>query len=167
MATLSTGSTVSCLHLLTQVIHTPEQHKWASKLIGYDFEVLYKPEKENHVADALSRIMEAQLLTLSVPYFPWLHELRDYYTTTKEVYELLREVTEVPDQHPNKQLHDGLIYRNSKLFVPPLPSLRLKLLHEFHSSKLGGHSGITATIKRIQCSFSWSNLRQEVTQYIN
>ncbi|KAJ0585747.1 putative nucleotidyltransferase, Ribonuclease H [Helianthus annuus] len=138
----------SLRHLLTQVIQTPEQHKWASKLIGYDFEIYYKPGKENHVADALSRVTDPQLLTLSAPYFPWLHELRDYYTTTKEGRDMIRQIAESPDQHPNQQLHDGLIYRDAKLFIPIIPSLRLKLLHEFHSSKVGGHS-------------------DEVTQYIN
>ncbi|KAJ0857239.1 putative nucleotidyltransferase, Ribonuclease H [Helianthus annuus] len=104
---------------------------------------------------------------LNGDYFPWLHELRDYYTTTKEGRDMIRQIAESPDQHPNQQLHDGLIYRDAKLFIPIIPSLRLKLLHEFHSSKVGGHSGITATIKRIKCSFYWSNLRDEVTQYIN
>ncbi|KAD3642211.1 hypothetical protein E3N88_31435 [Mikania micrantha] len=157
----------SLRHLLTQVIQTPEQHKWASKLIGYDFEIHYKPGKENHVADALSRIPDPQLLTLSMPHFQWLHELRDYYTTTQEGLDLIRKFMESPDQYPSQQLHDGLLYLDNKLYIPIIPSLRLKLLHEFHFSKVGGHSGITATIKRIKCSFSWSNLRQEVTQFIH
>ncbi|KAL4555488.1 hypothetical protein LXL04_038108 [Taraxacum kok-saghyz] len=44
----------SLKHLLTQIVQTPEQEKWATKLLGYDFEIFYKPGKENHVADALS-----------------------------------------------------------------------------------------------------------------
>ena len=34
---------------------TEEQFKWASKLIGLDFDIKYRPGKENMVADALSR----------------------------------------------------------------------------------------------------------------
>ncbi|KAD4584729.1 hypothetical protein E3N88_22330 [Mikania micrantha] len=140
----------SLRHLLTQVIQTPEQHKWASKLIGHDFDIHYKPGKENHVADALSRIPDPHLLTLSMPHFQWLHELRDYYTTTQEGLDLIRKFMESPDQYPSQQLHDGLLYLDNKLYIPTIPSLRLNLLHEFHSSKVGGHSGITATIKRIK-----------------
>jgi len=37
-------------HMLTE-----EQFKWVSKLLGYDFEIQFRPKKENQVADALSR----------------------------------------------------------------------------------------------------------------
>lgn len=55
----------------------PEQHKWAAKLLVYDFEIYYKPGKENRVADALSRVETLQVFTLSVPTFPWVQDLRD------------------------------------------------------------------------------------------
>ncbi|KAJ9537912.1 hypothetical protein OSB04_030645 [Centaurea solstitialis] len=135
----------SLKRLMSQVIQTPDQRKWASKLLGYDFEVYYKPGKENKVADALSRIDDAQSLALSIPTFTWLHELRDYYTTTEE----------------------GLVYVHNRLLIPEVPALRLKLLQEYHSSTIGGHSGITATIRRIGGSFSWSHLREDVARFIN
>ncbi|XP_043714700.1 uncharacterized protein LOC122663059 [Telopea speciosissima] len=45
----------SLKHLLTQVIPTPEQHLFLSKLLGYSYTIIYKPGKENVVADSLSR----------------------------------------------------------------------------------------------------------------
>ncbi|BAT73651.1 hypothetical protein VIGAN_01116000, partial [Vigna angularis var. angularis] len=36
--------------LTDQRLLTEQQFKWASKLIGYDFEIRFRPGKENHVA---------------------------------------------------------------------------------------------------------------------
>lgn len=44
---------------MTQAIHTPKQQKWLTKLIGYNFEIIYKPGKENIVVNVLSRVQEA------------------------------------------------------------------------------------------------------------
>nr|GEW35483.1 gypsy/Ty3 retroelement polyprotein [Tanacetum cinerariifolium] len=40
---------------INQRISTPTQMKWLPKLMGYDYEVIYKQGKDNAVADALSR----------------------------------------------------------------------------------------------------------------
>ena len=42
-------------HLLQQRITTTDQQNWVAKLLGYNFEITYKPGKENRAADALSR----------------------------------------------------------------------------------------------------------------
>lgn len=51
--------------LTSQVIQTPEQEKWLSKLVGYDFEIVYRPGKHNLAADALSRLPTASLMAFS------------------------------------------------------------------------------------------------------
>ena len=45
----------SLKYLLEQRIATPEQQEWVAKLLGYDYEIKYKPSRENSVAYALSR----------------------------------------------------------------------------------------------------------------
>lgn len=45
----------SLKYLLTQTIQTPEQHKWITKLLGYEFKLHYESSRENKVADALSQ----------------------------------------------------------------------------------------------------------------
>jgi hypothetical protein len=55
------------------------QHQWASKLIGFDTKVEFKPDTMNVVADALSRRDTEEIATmapLSIPSFPLFGDLR-------------------------------------------------------------------------------------------
>jgi hypothetical protein len=40
---------------LEKWLSSKEQQKWVRKMLGYDFEIIYKNGKHNIVADALSR----------------------------------------------------------------------------------------------------------------
>lgn len=47
---------------MEQRVITPDQQKWVSKLLEYDYKIKYKPDKENNVANALSRIDDNPVL---------------------------------------------------------------------------------------------------------
>ena len=54
--------------VLVQRMVTLDHQKWLYKLLGYDFDIEYKIEATNRVANALSRIPSyLTLLSLSVP----------------------------------------------------------------------------------------------------
>lgn len=107
----------SVKHLLTQVIQTPEQHKWVTKLLGYDFELHYKPRTENRVADALSRVEFHSMLALSASTTTWLNDLRDYYKTAdgKTFIDHLRKQ---PNNLSNYTFRDNMVHAHGRLFIP-------------------------------------------------
>lgn len=71
---------------MTQTIQTREQHKWLTKLTGYNYEIHYTPGKDNILADALSRSSDtpepSQFMAINSLSFPLVQKLRNFYTTT-------------------------------------------------------------------------------------
>ncbi|GJZ14892.1 ty3-gypsy retrotransposon protein [Tanacetum coccineum] len=156
----------SLKHILTQTIQSPEQQKWVTKLLGYDFEVLYKLGRENTVADALSRVDIPSMLAISYPKAMWLEDIRTYYSTDPQGKEFAASITADPTVFPNHVFRDGLVFIAGKLFIPPISHIREQLLTEFHSSFIGGHAGINATVKRLSGTFTWLRLKKDVAQFV-
>jgi hypothetical protein len=60
----------------------------------------------------------------------------------------------------------GVLYFKGKKFIPAETALRDTLLQEFHTSPIGGHSGVTGTISRLSSAFAWPNMVKDVKQFI-
>jgi hypothetical protein len=62
-------------YFLEQRLSSEEQQKWVTKMLGYDFEIIYKKGKKNVVVDALSRkdeYVEAFLCAISIIQPDWI-----------------------------------------------------------------------------------------------
>lgn len=101
----------SLKHLLSQVVQMLEQYKWATKLLGYDFEIIYKPDKENIVADALSRIDQPHILALSATDPSWISDLRSFYNTT-DGKNLVQKILNKSTGSDTFHVHNGLLYHH-------------------------------------------------------
>ena len=81
----------SLVHLQNQKLHTIWQQKALTKLMGLDYEIVYKKGVENSAADALSRRPpNHQLFSVSKMQPVWLTEVIDSYSADKTATELLQ-----------------------------------------------------------------------------
>jgi transposase InsO family protein len=70
------------------------------------------------------------------------------------------------DSDPSFTLLNGLIYYKDKLWVGNNTAMQQKLILQMHSSPVGGHSGIPATIKHLQALFAWPGLKKHVYAFL-
>jgi len=154
--------------LLSQIIQTPEQQKWTAKLQGYDFQIVYRPGKENAVADALSRQSENQstiLFALSSPIPQLVRDLQQYLASTED-QEVIHACTRSQTQPSLFSTSQGLLFFRHQIFVPAVHDFRHRIMVEFHASLAGGHSGIKPTLKRIAASFYWPKWTRDVHRFV-
>ena len=64
-------------------------------MLGYDFEIIYKKEKQNMVADALSRKdedVEALLCAISIIQHDWIVQARGEWKNDPSVWTLIQQL---------------------------------------------------------------------------
>lgn len=154
----------SLRNLHSQVIQTPAQHKWLTKLLGFDYEIMYTPGRTNHVADALSRSEAgpvAMLVAISSCHPTILDQLQQFYTSHEVGKTLISKFQTVTD-NSHFSITQGILYFKGRIVIPEEVGLRTLLFEEYHASPLGGHSGVKGTLTRLAAAFAWPHMAKEI-----
>ena len=158
----------SLKYLLEQRISTPEQQRLLVKLLGFDYDIVYRPGRENSVADSLSRRENlVELNAISVPQSNLWKEIRRNSTLDDEVSKLIDDVEKGEGKTDSRYtINQGFLLKDGKVVVPANDELRRAIISEFHDSTIGGHSGILRTYSRIARNFCWKGLKAAVLKYV-
>jgi len=106
----------SLKYILEQRLSSEEQQNWVTKMLDYDFEIIYKKGKKNVVADALSRKdvdVEALLCAIFIIQPDWINEGREEWKNDAEVWALIRKLQQ--DSSTSEHLADKMIHYGTKI----------------------------------------------------
>jgi hypothetical protein len=144
--------------LLDQRLATIPQHQWASKLIGFDFRIEFRPGAGNVVADTLSRCdMETmtKLAAISAPSFVVLEDLRHEHATDPALRVLQKQVLD-GEKGDHWQTVDSLITSHDRVFMPAESPALFGLLAHANGC---GHEGTEKALHRLRADFQVPDVR--------
>jgi hypothetical protein len=158
----------SLSQLNEQRLHTSWQHKVFSKLLGLQYQIIYKKSTENRVADALSRRIQqfAELQPVSVVQPQWLLVVQNNYSADLVAQELLTKLAIAPDFVPHFSLLNGLLRYKSKVWIGQDPYLHSQLLSVMHNLALGGHSRVPMTYNRLKQIVHWKGIKKDAQKFV-
>ncbi|KAL4576939.1 hypothetical protein LXL04_013040 [Taraxacum kok-saghyz] len=154
--------------LLQQRITSPDQQNWVAKLLGYTFDICYKPGRENRAADALSRRAEEGELQLGVSAPIWVQgaQLLEEVRGDKDIALLIQQCLDRPTTLPKYSVRQGLLYYRNRLVISRNSKFIPGLLKEFHQSAAGGHSGYYRTYRRLAVNLYWPSMIKRVKAFV-
>ncbi|CAJ2658505.1 unnamed protein product [Trifolium pratense] len=158
----------SLKQLLQQRMVTADQQNWAAKLLGYDFEIVYKPGKLNKGADALSRIDEGGELCQGISCIQWKDELIVKVENQKDeqLQQIIRDLQADIHSRPGYEYKQGVLLYEGRLVLSAKSVLIPVMLSEFHSTPQGGHSGFYRTYRRLAANLYWVGMKNTVQEYV-
>ncbi|GJX39159.1 retrotransposable element Tf2, partial [Tanacetum coccineum] len=129
-----------------QRLKTPFQAKWQPKLLGYDYEISYKKDSENMVADAFSRVSsgtELNSLVLTFITSDLMQQIKDSWSNDSVLQGLIQQLQNKSYVEDKYSWVDGILRRKDKIVVSNVVKLRNTIINYYHSDGTGGHSGTT------------------------
>ena len=126
----------SVKYFLEQRLSSPQQNKWLAKMLGYDYEIIYKKGQDNRVADALSRQFEEEstLLAISLPIPEWIEEAHREWFSHPGLSKLISQLQSDPNSTKGHSLQDEILRYKDRVVISPTSTLKSRILAELHSS---------------------------------
>jgi hypothetical protein len=154
---------------LEQRLCLEEQQTFVTKILGYDFEIVYKKGKKNVVVDALSRKdedVEAFLCDISIIQLDWIIESRDEWKNDEKVWTVIQRLQQDSSASDTFTWKNYSLWYKDRLYLCKNSQLKQKLLLELHTSPVGGHSGFLKTYHRVKKDFFLDGLKTNVQRFV-
>ncbi|MCO5605677.1 hypothetical protein L7F22_059860 [Adiantum nelumboides] len=146
------------------------QRRWIEFLQEYDFDIKYRPGKDNVVADGLSH--KSFLNAISIPNNPILDMIKEASQKDPEYQELIariqnaREAKETSRPAKEYSLQGDFLYYEQRLCVPKDPTLKKAILFKAHDSPISRHPRYAKTLNAIRKSYFWPGMKGDILRYV-
>jgi hypothetical protein len=139
-----------------------------TNLFGYNYEIIYKKGKENLVVDSLSWKYEEEgsLFSLSFIFADWFQIVFQEWWQDPKISSLIQKLQHDPQASPGYSWHNQELQYKGHMYLSKQPTLKSKVLSEFHGSPTIGHSGFAKTYERDKRSFFWASIKQEIHTFV-
>jgi hypothetical protein len=145
-------------------------HWWEEQLAQFNLDLTYREGRLNIVPDALSRRPDhkaepsAKQPTLAAvsslgPDPVFLTTVRTATSSDAYAQMVISRMILADTEFANFSLDDGLLYYSDRLYIPPVPELRTKILKTNHDCNAAGHFGMDKTEELISRTFFWQDLQ--------
>lgn len=141
--------------------------RWAIKLQQYQFTIEHRPGKLNAAADALSRMHENVIGTISVTF----DDLDSWYL------KMLERLKRDPAKYPTWRADENKLFKRIvdrrkilgeenpwKTVIPK--KKRKEVLFECHDHPLSGHLGGFKTLQRLREHYYWPGMASDTARYV-
>jgi hypothetical protein len=178
----------SLKYIFTQLDFNMRHQRWLELIKDYDLEVHYHLDKENVVADTLSRkahynYLPSLCLTGEESSTRVLPDLSLYNITLTPI---LRDEIISLQKNDGGMAHimrrmqegdpkiacflenaEGTLWFKDRLVVPNKEVLKKKILDEAHTSRYSIHSGSTKMYHNLRQQFLWTRMKNDTTHYVS
>jgi hypothetical protein len=157
----------SLKYILEQRISSMEQQKWVTKLLGYDYEIIYKKGAENLVVDALSRIPKhSDIFAISIPAYSTLDQIKKEQQEDPKLKKVLQKLELDPSFVSHFSWHADHLRYKGRIALTFHSSHKSIVLQECHESPSAGHSEFLRTYKCITHVFYWKGMKADIKQFV-
>lgn len=136
--------------------------------MGFTFDIQYRPGPSNLVADALSRKATGDVELSNIVSTHGVHweEVRKQVQDDPYVVKLRQEIVAGGLCSKGFTVEQEVVLYKGRIVLPKGCAFIPVILHEYHDSAIGGHTGEFKTYQRVAREWFWPGMRQEIAKYV-